>query len=152
MSVPFGKRITKADAKAPHGEFRIVMVAPSNAPTDYFNMGDHADLWDALEHWRAFLRKKRDRDVRYLVYNDEGRETGVLGIRITEQERCAPPGKFRVVCVDVGPMTQGGDASIWLVADHDDRTAAIRYAKKVDQGPYTGHQVHDDTGAALIPV
>lgn len=146
MSVPFGRRISKADARALPGRFRLLMMAPSKQPTDYFNMGDYSEKYGALDAWRKLLRKKRDRAVKYIICDDQGRQVDAVGTIITEEERKAPPGKFRVICGDIA------SGVIWLVVDLDDRDEAIDYAKTADEGPYTGFQIHDDTGAALIPV
>lgn len=150
MSVP-GNRLTEARLKAPPGQFRVVKkqpkVVPANSPA-FFLVEDFPGRHDALERWRNLILARRrtgENDISYTVYDDQGRKVDAVGTIITEEERRAPPGKFRVICGDIA------SGLIRLVVDLDDRDEAIEYATTADEGPYTGFQVHDDTGAALIP-
>lgn len=151
MSIPCGPRLTGEELMASPGRFRVIMMAPAKQPTDFFCMGDHGEKYDALEQWRGLMRKGGKHNIQFVIHDDKGREVGVLGTLITEKERRAPHGKFRVVCVDLAKALNG-KPTIWLKIDHDDRKQAIRHGTNADEGPYTGHQVHDDTGAALLPV
>ncbi|HTR18638.1 MAG TPA: hypothetical protein VMH91_01495 [Candidatus Paceibacterota bacterium] len=147
-------RLTEAELKALPGQFRVVRVKMRRAetelvPSEYFLVEDFVDRHDALDRWRTLLHEKRlevKEVLRYRIYDDHGRIVDAVGAIISEEERKAPPGKFRIICADIATGT------IKLVADLDDREKAIEYAKNAYEGPYTGHQVHDDTGATLIAV
>ena len=150
MGVPYGKRIGREELRAPTGQFRVVMATPRENPTDFFNIGDHPEKYDAFNQWRTLLLRKRDRDVKYLVYNDEGRQLGVLGVVIAEEECGAPKGQYRIVCVDMAPKIAGvGPIGLYHVRDVADRKLALEYAGSTNEGPYVGFRVHDDTGAVL---
>lgn len=152
MSVP-NTRLSEADRKAQPGQFRVVKKQePKIGLADsgkYFLVEDFPERYDALDRWRNLLLARRqdgEEDITYTVYDDHGRKVDAVGTVITEEERKAPPGKFRVICGDIA------SGLIRLVVDLDNKDEAIEYAKTANEGPYTGFQVHDDTGAALIPV
>jgi hypothetical protein len=69
--------------------------------------------------------------------------------KITEAERRAPKGKFRTVAVDTleGPSF----GTPYLVGDYDSPEEAIERAGGLDEGPYMGSSVADDTGTILFP-
>ncbi len=149
MSNVLNTRLVKDDLKALPAQFRVVKtVGPADA-VEHFLVGDFPERLDALERWRTLLDEEQRGTgdyLRYTIYDDHGRKVDEVGIRITEEDRVAPPGKFRVICADIRTGT------IWLVADMNDRGEAINYAKEAYEGPYTGFQVHNDIGEALIPV
>ncbi len=145
--------LSEKDLKAPVGQFRVVKVnkAPEafGLSPEYFLVSDHSDRYEALRQWRDLMQKnwrEDGPDLTYRMYNDEGRVVDALGVHITEEERKAPPGKFRIIAADICTTT------IWLVADLDDKEKAVAFANGAYEGPYIGFQVHDDTGAALLPV
>ena len=140
------------ELKAPAGQFRLVKQHQPKIGLDavaFFLVNDFAEKSDALSLWRELMLAKRPKEERqqidFTVYDDHGRICDAVGVRITEEERKAPPGMFRIICGDISTGV------IKLVADLDDRDAAIEYANTADEGPYTGFQVHDDTGKALLP-
>jgi len=150
MSV-LNTQLTQAELMAPPGQFRVVKVQMRRGesalePSEYFLVEDFPDRHDALVCWRDLAHQHMGENLRFQFYDDQGRINDAIGAQITEADRKAPPGKFRIVCVDfIGQIT------IKLVADLDDRGAAIEYANSAYEGPYTGFQVHDDVGAALLP-
>lgn len=147
-ALSYEQSIGVADLKAPAGQFRLVRITSVFIPTaskEYHFLHDKTDKQEMLQEWRARMHS-RDSRTTYRIFDDQGRVVDAVGTHITEAERVAPKGQFRVVCVDIATDV------IRLVADLDDQADAIDYAKEADQGPYTRHQVHDDTGTALIPV
>jgi hypothetical protein len=149
MSVP-NVRLSADQLKAPAGKFRIVQIRKRRNVHDdkkeYLLIVDLDDRRHAVRHWQGLRRERIGQAViAYRVFDDQGRVVDALGVHITQQERRAPEGKFRIIAADAHSPV------IWLVADLDDRERAIEYAKEAYEGPYTGFQVHDDTGAALIP-
>ena len=69
--------------------------------------------------------------------------------QITEKERKAPPGKFRVVAVG----TQFPSDPVYLVSDHDDKQEAMRVAEellKTRFDDFFGYQVHDEHSKGLL--
>ncbi|MDO8514284.1 MAG: hypothetical protein Q7S50_01950 [bacterium] len=148
-------RLSPDQLKAPAGKFRVVKVqTPKDGLADsaaFFLVEDFPDRYDALVRWRDLAQagwRSDEEGISYRFYDDQGRINDAIGAHVTEGDRKAPPGKFRIICVDFA----GHPPAIKLVTDLDDRDAAIEYAKTAYEGPYTGFQVHDDTGAALIPV
>jgi|GEM_PF-4402050 hypothetical protein len=150
MSDLRGKQIDQADLKAPTGLFRIVMAANTSGKmeggTRHFLFEDYPNRHDALSIWRKLNHSRDNTDYAFYIFDDHGRIVDAVGAHITDEERKAPPGKFRIICGDTATGT------VRLITDLDDRDAAIEYAKNADEGPHTGFQVHDDTGAALISV
>ncbi|MDO8576037.1 MAG: hypothetical protein Q7R90_01850 [bacterium] len=147
------KRLTEAELKAPTGHFRVVKVQMRRGdsalePAAYFLVGDFLKRHEALARWRDLAHKHMGEDMRFTFYDDKGRVNDAVGARITQEDRRAPLGKFRIVCIDFATEP----AVVKLVADLDYREKAIEYARTANEGPYTGFQVHDDTGATLIPV
>lgn len=143
------RKISDDELKAPAGQFRVVQIneAPEafGCSPEFFLVDDYPEKRFALDDWRARLQT-RNKDTNYKVYADDGHVVDALGMHITEEERRAPPGKFRVIAADIQSRI------IWLVADLDDKQRAIEYAKNAYEGPHTEFQVHDDTGATLIPL
>ena len=153
MSAP-DNRLSPDQLKAPTGQFRVVKaLQPKGGSADsaaFFLVGDFPERHDALVRWRDLAQqswRSGEEGLSYKFYDDQGRINDAIGAYIAEEDRKAPPGKFRIVCVDFARKVV-----IKFVADLDDREKAIDYAVNADEGPYTGFQVHDDTGAALIPV
>ena len=150
MSVP-NVRLSADQLKAPAGKFRIVQTRKRHTAPDgkkeYLLIGDMDDRRHAVRHWQGWRRERVGQAIiAYRVFDDQGRVVDALGVHITQKERIAPAGKFRVIAADAHSTV------IWLVSDLDDKEKAIEYAKEAYEGPYTGFQVHDDTGAALIPL
>jgi hypothetical protein len=148
-------RLKPDQLKAPPGQFRVVKVKkPKDGHADsaaYFLVGDFPERYDALVRWRDLAQaswRSDEEGLSYKFYDDQGRINDAIGAHIAEEDRKAPSGKFRIICVDFA----GHSSVIKLVADLDDKDKAIEYANNAYEGPYTGFQVHDDTGAALIPV
>ena len=76
---------------------------------------------------------------------------GPLGIEITEHERAAPKGMYRVVMADIGP----NPPQFYFVSDEPDYRTAVRVAKQAANGGdhLIGYAIHDDTGKAInLPV
>ena len=85
------------------------------------------------------------------MHNDAGREIGVLGMRLQEDELKAPAGQFRVVTIDGVPLMAGfASRGLWLRFDTADRKEAEEFAQLDDQGLYTGTQIYDHVGTALL--
>lgn len=145
-------RLTAAELKAPAGQFRLVMgrtPASDANVVEHYLIGDLLDQHEAVRAWQKLNNPiTRQRGVTFTVFDDKGRVVDALGTHITEEERVAPPGRFRLIAADFNIRP----AIIWLVHDFDDSDEAIEAARESHEGPYTGFQVHDDTGAALIPV
>jgi hypothetical protein len=155
MSVP--KALLSADElKAPPGQFRVLKIRKTSGAADFgathFLVGDFPDKAGALDRWRSvgeeLRRNRKDGEVNYWTYihDDHGRIVDAVGTFITKEELKAPPGQFRIVCLDFA-----GKLVLKLVNDLDDHAEAIRYARTANEGPYTGFQVYDDTGAPIIP-
>ena len=138
--------LVNTELKAPAGQFIITKFDAALSSEERVSEVSHPKQWEALDARRRLSARRESPHVSYSIRNDEGREVGVLGTRIAQEERVAPAGKFRVVCVDFCFEP----ATVWLVADYDDKEKATEYAAVADEGPYTGFQVHDDTGAALL--
>jgi hypothetical protein len=153
------KRLKGADAlKAPAGQFRIVLTrrvlrGVTEVPL-HFLVGERTDQGEALHDWQKIVYEDRDRDNAYRIYNDQGREIGVLGQRISEDEFAAPAGRFRVICVDLVPTMgmSGGAQEYWLLDDLSEKDKACELARGSNQGPYARFQVYDDSGTMLLHV
>ena len=65
---------------------------------------------------------------------------------ITETERRAPKGKFRTAAV-----FSYGEPVFYLMGDYDTLEEARGHAESLDEGPYMGPSVADDTGAIVYP-
>ena len=68
---------------------------------------------------------------------------------ITEEERKAPPGKFRVVAVG----TYLPSDPVYLVSDLDDKAEALKKAGELLRTRFDGFfgfQVHDEHGKGLL--
>lgn len=138
--------------KAPVGHFRVVkmrmrLTETELKPEAYFLVEDFGSRSDALQRQRELLDELRGigiNDFRYGVRDDQGHVVDALGTHITDAERKAPEGKFRVIYFD--SMNRASR----LVTDIDDRDEATEYAKEAGHQPYMWHEVYDDAGACVL--
>jgi hypothetical protein len=144
--------ISEGERKAPAGQLRLVMSRkPVYAPNtvEHYLVRDYDDRDLAFRTWRELNNPTaRPHDAEFTLYDDQARVVDGLGTHITEAERIAPDGKFRLVATDCNPNSD--EAAIWLVHDFDDKDKAIE-AAYLSHEPWIGFQVYDDTGATLIP-
>lgn len=141
--------ISTEELKAPLGMHRIVKTTGEGQAQTHFLVNDHANLGVAFDDWRWHLeatrKERREDEFHFTIRNADGREVGILGIRIDEKECKAPTGKFRIVCIDTAYMPEG-KPTYWLHSDRPDRKEAIDIALQNDNGPFTDMAVFDETG------
>ena len=150
------EQIPDSELIAPGGQYRVVMSdspMPGSTRATHYLVGDFPEKEQALRARRDHYMQPHE-DTKFTVFNDEGREVGIYGIVITEAERKAPKGKFRIVCADIAPAVANGTGpSFFLVKDMDDKGKALEVAQAENEldGPWSiGYQVFDDAGNALI--